>query len=160
MSRQHATIYPEKLPAPTANADGTSWEPSVMDIDGWGVGFETATERFVKRKGRGSFLYEKNTLSGHDNILEEKGVMSDSLLWRAEGREGRPRLSDGFAYKHWVEETEGEKTPAVMDEGSVSGVLEGSGVCGEHMDVGSPGKKGSDERRDSMGTSVYLTQGA
>jgi hypothetical protein len=83
--------------------------------------------------------------------------MGDSLLWRAEGREGREKLGDGFAYKHWIKETEGEKTPAGINEGSVDeDIVEGSCVCGEQMEVESPGRKGLDGRRDSMGTSVYL----
>jgi hypothetical protein len=157
ISRQHAN----KSPAPTtkpATADGTSWEPRVMHVDGWNVGFEKTTQMFVKRKGRGSFHFESNMVSVSLNQDEEKGVLGDdSLLWMAESREGRPRLSDGFAYKHWVEETEGVNEPAIISEGSVGGVLEGEGVCGEKMQVGSPGGKGLDERRDSLRSSVYLT---
>jgi hypothetical protein len=57
--------------------DGTSWVSGVKDVDGWNVGWERATQMFVKRKGRGRFGFE-------DAMMEGWGV-------------GLRRLTDGGA---------------------------------------------------------------
>jgi hypothetical protein len=168
-------MYRSTTPDPPTNADGTSWEPSVLGVDGWNVGFEKATQMFVKRKGRGAFRFEESMVEGSG---KEEGLVGDSLLWRAEGREGRARLGDGFAYREWVEQTEGVNVPVdneTIAEATVEATSDAGGsdtavitarkeIREGFVEISCPveigRRKGMDGWRDSVLSSLYLTQGA
>jgi hypothetical protein len=140
-------MYRPKRPEPT-NPDGTSWEPGVMGVDRWDVGYEKATQMFVKRKGRGAFKFEERMIEGIGKYGEEgEQELGDSLMWRGERREGREKLGEGFEYRGWVEEP--SENAGVATDLDTAASTEGS-------EAGR--RKGLDERSDSVRTSLYLSQ--
>jgi hypothetical protein len=78
--------------------DGTSWEQGVRDVDGWNVGWERATQMFVKRKGRGNFRFEDAMMEGWSVGLREEDNRNGEVVDRVE------MLEDGFKYRDWVDE--------------------------------------------------------
>jgi hypothetical protein len=53
--------------------NGTIWETRVENIDGWNIGFEKATQMFVKRKGRGAFLFEERLFRDMESQQKKRG---------------------------------------------------------------------------------------
>jgi hypothetical protein len=114
--------------------DGTSWIKNEgidgQDEQGWNIGWKKATQMEVKRRGRGIFEFEKKVMQGCEGLSEELGEKGE--------------LADGFLWKHWVVDSEGQST----------GIIRSAEIEKSDIDGGKRSKKRNLERAWMSGETV------